>query len=53
MNWARYLYVGLIMAGYVLTVVKDGEPREPYNARSATISLTISIGLLAAGGFFS
>ena len=53
MSWARYIYIGLIIAGYIVTLAKNGEPREPYNAGSATISFVISIGLLFAGGFFS
>jgi hypothetical protein len=52
MNWARITLLCLLVAGFMVSVVKSGEERPPYSAGSATIAFMIEIGLLWAGGFF-
>ena len=52
MNWARIVLLCLLVAGWMVNLVKNGEERPPYSAGSATVALAIEIGLLWAGGFF-
>ena len=50
---AKVIYMVLLVAGWLISCAKSGEPREPYNAGSSTLALAITVGLLWASGFFA
>lgn len=52
MMWAKVVYIGLLVAGWLISCAKNGEDRGPYDAGSSTLAMIITIGLLWGAGFF-
>lgn len=50
---AKLIYLGLIVAGWVICIAKDGESRPRYSALSGTISLIAELTLLGLSGFLT
>lgn len=52
MEWPQVTWIALAAAGVAISIVKHGQPREPFNFWVVSIGTAITAGLLYAGGFF-
>ncbi len=53
MGWPQITWIALAAMGVGISMVKHGQPREPYSLWTSLIGTGIAVGLLYAGGFFA
>ena len=52
MGAPQIIIIVLWIIDFIISVVKNGEPRQPYNPTAMLLSIIITALLLSWGGFF-
>ena len=51
-HWPQWTFLALLGLSLLITIAKNGEPREPYNSGMALGNFCLVMFILYFGGFF-